>query len=82
LLGRALLIVHHRSRRSFAQFKPRADFLDLRCLLFDLRGEDFHSFVLLHDRARGYGLTIITLKAALRVIGVKSWLKIDQWPLK
>ena len=45
----ALLIVQNRLQCGFAQFKLGAHFLDLRGLLFELRGEDFHSFLQLRD---------------------------------
>jgi hypothetical protein len=34
---------------SFARFKLSAHLLDLRCLLSELRRENFHSFLLLGD---------------------------------
>src|SRR4029077_20860139 len=56
---RGLGIVDH-LRRRFARFKSAAGrtrcgelcthFLDLRCLLFELRRENFHPFLLLRDR--------------------------------
>ena len=35
--------------RRFAHSNLRADVLDLRCLLFELRGQNFHPFLLLRD---------------------------------
>jgi hypothetical protein len=44
-----LPIIYDRSRRRLVYFKLGADLLDLRGLFFELRGEDFHSFLLLRD---------------------------------
>ena len=43
----ALLSVEDHSRCRLLQFRLGAHFLDLRHLLSELRGEDFHSFLLL-----------------------------------
>src|SRR5438132_5410370 len=49
-LSAALLIVVNHLRRRFARFKLRADLLDLRCLLFETRGDSLQSFLLLGYR--------------------------------
>jgi len=46
----ALLIVENSSRCRFAQFNLRTDLLDLRGLLFQACGENFHTFLLLCHR--------------------------------
>jgi hypothetical protein len=46
----ALRMAPNHSRPGFVYFNLSADFLDLRGLLFELRGEDFHSLLLLGDR--------------------------------
>jgi hypothetical protein len=45
-----LRLVRDYLRRGFAHFELGAHFLDLRGLLFDLRRQDFHFFLLLRDR--------------------------------
>ena len=42
-------ICWQRSRRRLAHFELGAHLLDLRGLLFELRGQNFHSFLLLGD---------------------------------
>jgi len=42
-------IIASHLRRGLAQFKLRADFLDLRGLLVELRTENFHFFLQLRD---------------------------------
>jgi hypothetical protein len=48
-LSAVLPIIDDRSQRRLVCFKLGADLLDLRGLFFELRGEDFHCFLLLRD---------------------------------
>src|SRR6266566_583273 len=45
-----LWLIHRHPRHRLAQFNLGAHFAELRGLLFDLRDESFHSFLLLSDR--------------------------------
>jgi hypothetical protein len=56
-----LPIICDRSRRRLVYFKLGADLLDLRGLFFELRGEDFHSFLMLRDTS----LSCCTLRCSL-----------------
>ena len=61
VMKQQLRFVHDHFGRWFTHLELCAHFLDLRGLLFELRGQNFHSFLLLRDS----GLQFLALSCAL-----------------